>query len=461
MELMVLEFFAALFLLLSILRPFFKGLWNLAGIAVLPPLALAILVCIFPVYGFRPECVPLLVFAVIYNIVQFGGFAALFLSLKNDDYRDRGPVFTVCCLAVFGFAAWIAWHFAPPMDFDLLQSEESANAVALYDRGRGAELWARIYPPADNAAAGSEKSAPFIMMIPPAAASLPAIDAVCADLARRGFAVLAYSRPGFDSPAVASDGGLKRIFLHWGRINALLRGRTDAAANEAGRALEEGRLRDIEFILEEISSNAKLIEALGPADRKNAVLAGWGAGGAALALLAADEKFAARYGEGGPVQVRGIAAVESPILSCYEAEALPPLPDSGGNPVLGFLYGARQFAVGLLPRKVTGLGAIRRIRIPALFIASDRVKDEKNERYETLRRIASLSPSLAKIESLPGMGPLDYSDAPRLYPLWSFLFRGLPEGENAAARDKDDYPKITAELIADFSKSVNIGTLEE
>ena len=69
-EICVPEAVVVIFLALPILRPFFKALMPLDGLAWLPPIALIITVGIFPAYGFRPECLPMLAFALFVNIAN-------------------------------------------------------------------------------------------------------------------------------------------------------------------------------------------------------------------------------------------------------------------------------------------------------------------------------------------------------------------------------------------------------
>jgi hypothetical protein len=57
-----------LFLVLPLFRPYAKTLWSSDGLGWLPFLALAIALGIFPAYGFRPECIPILVICLFFCI---------------------------------------------------------------------------------------------------------------------------------------------------------------------------------------------------------------------------------------------------------------------------------------------------------------------------------------------------------------------------------------------------------
>jgi hypothetical protein len=423
MDLLILEACAALFLLLPMVRPVFKGLWNLNGIALLPLLALGLMIGLFPAYGFRPECLPLLFFAVYMSLLHSSAVGAIFSKLHNDDYRDQGPLAAMANFVLFGFAVWSALYFAPPLGDQFyyfgtvrLQNTENRNflppqTITLHDRSRNAELWLRIFAPdagdAGVAAANAEKPAlrPLLTLIPPVAGSVQVTDAVCAALRDKGFTVLSYSRPGFDSPAVGEHGEIKRLSPPglFRLASALLRGLDSAAASRNVVSLEDGRKRDIVFLLEELSQNQNLRDSLPGTDLDCVFFAGYGAGGAALTVLSAAPGFTEQYG-----RIKGIIAVESPIFS-----------DETSRPA-----------------------------IPLMFIVSGLVKEERGGRYGAILKTLKASRAPALVAALPGAGPFDYSDSPRWYPVYSFLFRGIKTEE---VPDAAGFPVLTASLMANFA----------
>jgi hypothetical protein len=440
MELLILEICAAVFLFLPIIRPVFKALWSLDGLVLLPVLSLGILIGIFPVYGFRPECVALLGFAFFTNIINFGSLVSLFSQLHNDDYRDRGLLYTAANLAVFGFVLWVALYYSPPLDMAVY---EKTRTMLLRDRSSNEELWLRIYAPDPGVV--SQDLRPLLLLVPPVAGSVTVTDAVCAFLMEKGFTVLSYSRPGFDSPALSESGVYRRLsFSGLFRLgNALGRGLTDMVANEAGRELETGRREDVEFLLVELVQNKTLQDMLPGIDKNCVFLAGYGAGGAALVGFTAAPDFSARFG-----QVKGIIALESPLYSSIEGDPPPPPPLPVENPVIAFFRGTGFFFQSLVPRKATGIGTVPRPEIPLMFVVSDRVIQERAGRYETILKTFYAARGPALVASLSGAGPFDYSDSPRLYPVYSFLFRG---GKTDRVRAAPEYPDITAALIANFA----------
>ena len=89
-ELIILELLAGLFLFLPAARMPSRSRYPLEGIVCLPPLALLIVTGIFPAYGFRPECLPLLVCCVMGNVAN----SALLTRVHAAPSRRRWPVWS-------------------------------------------------------------------------------------------------------------------------------------------------------------------------------------------------------------------------------------------------------------------------------------------------------------------------------------------------------------------------------
>jgi len=485
MELRILELFAAFCLFLSIIRPLVRGLWKLDGLVVCPLLAFAVVLGIFPAYGFRPECIPLLVFALFLTLANLSDLIALFSGLHSDIYRDKGLGFIVVAAVLFIGSLWITFYYAPTMDLELSVGE---GIETLSIRDRDGELYVRIYGAAGGAEAAAEAAAkaagevpagtvtgtitgaqeaamgevlvtenvaqirPLLIFLPPVAGSLTVTEGVCLALRDRGFTVLAYSRPGFDSPAFDRDGQPVRLYFSGlsRLIGALTRGLKDTDANAKGRELEEGRRRDTELLLREITQNRTLQDKLG-AGRSTVFLAGYGAGGAALTSLSGEDDFAGRY-----PQVKGIIAVEAPLLGSLEGDLpLPPapLPDDQADALFRQL---KDFFAQLLPKKITRIENIPRPVLPALFIVSDKVIQDRSSRYETVLRALAASRNTALLAAVPGAGPFDYSDSPRYFPILSVMFHGASPKNSQA-----EGPEITAALITNFAVLVLSGHPDE
>ena len=427
-------------MLLSITRPLLRVLWKLPGLTVCPLLALGIIIGIFPAYGFRPECIPLLLFAIFLVITNFSDFLALFSGLMSDSYRDRGLLLTLSSAGVFIFTLWIAFYFRPPMETDL--STEGVKTIFL----RGGELHVRIYGPAQQTEPARNplhQPRPLLILLPPVAGSFIVSDEVCISLRNKGFTVLSYNRLYFDSPSFDQNGvpvrlGIPGLFR---LLNAISQGLHNTTANAGGRELEESRKQDVVYILRELGENKTLLDQLDAFDKNMIFLVGYGAGGAALTSLTGEDYFITAY-----PQIRGIVSIEGPILSSLEGDPWPEPLLSPSEPIKNFIEQVKNNIGEKLPRKITHITEVPRPLVPVLFVVSDRVENEKNNRYETIRRTVSASRNAALVAAVPGAGPFDYSGSPKHYPIFSFLFRGTVHTDR-----NHNWPELTASLITNFA----------
>jgi hypothetical protein len=453
-ELQILELLIAFFLFLPLIRPFFKKLWTLDGLTILPLFALGTGIGIFPAYGIRPECLPLVLFAVFLNILNLPALGAVFRRLKNDDFRDRGFISTgFLGTLLIAFTA-LAICYAPR---DMGLADSGTSSITLRDEGRGVDLFLRAYAPEIPPGEGVAKRRPLILLAPPAMGSLLTVDRLCEELSRRGFATLVYSRKGVDAPAIRLDG--KKQLLSppdvLRLLRAMLQGTRWEGANAIGRGLEEERKQDLAFLLASLQSREGLRRILpeDSTDRNVIFIVGYGAGGAAAAALASEEDFARR----NPA-VWGIIGLECPILSALgQGPAQGPAAARGTLTGMGSFWAAFDAKItALTPRRIRGLDWIPKPEVPILFILSDRALSHswrREQRYLSIMETYRRSAVPAALVMVPGAGPLDYSGVPEKYPLLSKLFPGEAEPLWAA----EDYPGGTASLIANFFAALTEG----
>jgi hypothetical protein len=449
-ELRALELVIALFLALPLIRPFVRSLWPVAGLDLLPALAAGISIGLYPAYGIRPECFPLILYTLILNIMHFPALVSVLGRLQNDDFRNRGPVELGISLGLIFATVGIALWFAPVSGTDL--RSQGVNALTIRDEGRDRALYLRIYGPAEPETGGGETGRPLMVLIPPAVGSLLAVDRICGELADQGFTVLSYSRQGIDAPAIRETG--KGQWLPPSQTFRLLRvffrGTKSAAANVLGRSLEEERKRDILFLLSAVRGNVGIGNAL-PAgtDRGCIFIAGYGAGGAALISLSSAPGFTVRY-----PAVRGIIALESPLLSVLRQEPRKTLDITREEAgwLRFFLADVSTRLANMKPKKINGMDTLPQPEIPALYILCDRILYTRNRgnRYATILESFRTSRNVAVLAAVPGAGPLDYSGIPEKYPL---LKRFFP-GELPPVWSRKDYAPGTAALITNFSAAL-------
>ncbi|GHV91260.1 hypothetical protein AGMMS50268_17630 [Spirochaetia bacterium] len=439
-EIWIPELISAFFLLLFLFRPLVKGLWPLDGLHWFPLLALGITLGMFPAYGFRPECIPLLVYFAVLTMLNMPALIAGAGSHHNDDFRDQKSVLILPAALLLALACAVALFFAPA---EPTGPAQGLRIVNIQNERQNRSYTLHIFGPAEESA-GTPQAAgqgrPLLLVIPPEAGSVRAVDALCAALGDRGFTVICYSRRGFDSLTPLT------LYRMW---QSFRKGTVSKKANDFGRALETGRREDLDFLLPYIKRNSA--DLVPGADPETMILAGCGAGGAALVYLAASPAFIAQNR-----QIRGIVAVESSFWSSWLPEEQTPLP----VPVSATWFKKARIALqnwfaGLKPLKITGPGNIPQSGVPTLYLMSDRALDTKNrqKRYGAAFQILGESSGPAAFAALGGAGPLDYFDYPAEYPLYSALFPGLAKAPLNRGFPPEFVEK-TAGIITNFAASV-------
>jgi hypothetical protein len=399
------------------------------GLAWLPLVALGITAGIFPAYGFRPECILVLVFAF------FSGIAAI-RSLVLRIIHDERPVLSAFALILLTAATLPMFAFSPQ---EADEEAEPAQTLAIRDEILNRQYFLRIY--------GTVRTErPLIFIVPPEIGSSASIDLVCKNLEENGFTVVTYFRKDFDTPLIDENGkkhhaSVPKLLSYWRTFqNAACL----ASANEKGKKLEEERRSDITFLLPRIFSLIDEDELLPPV-----LLAGYGAGGSALAYMAGESGFALRYSS-----VLGVAAIESRLWSAYQNESpsFPVIPIRAGIITRSWAK-VINFFRGLRPRRVELSPSLPRAGLPAsglpvMYAVSGRALDsrQKQNPYRAVLELMQSGGGPAALAALEGAGPLDYQDFPLTHPVYSFLFPGL-EGAQKSKTPVND----TAGIIGNYA----------
>jgi hypothetical protein len=414
------EAFVIFFLALPLLRPFFKQLWPLEGLAWLPLIALGITIGIFPAYGFRPECLPMLVFAIIYNIANFSSIRS------RDTFRDRGALLTIVALILLNVVAIPMFAFSSRIE---PRPEElgPVKVLKLSDRAFNKEYSLRIYGEART-------DRPAIFLIPPELGSVASVELVCAELQKKGFTVITYSCRSHDP--------VTKKLAYW---NAFRRGTAFTSANRQGKALENERRTEVEFLLSRL---AGIVRQDGNVDLPPLLLAGYGAGGSALAYLAGESDFMSKYGT-----VKGVVAIESRLWSSYFPQPLNTLdiPSSAGI-VRRYATEMVNRLIDLLPRRVNFTGPLPGTGLPVLYLVSDKALDTSfkgQKPYQAVLTFFRTGSGPSAFAAVGGAGSLDYQDYPVTHPLYSFLLPGLK-----TAQKSENLVSDTASIISNFASFV-------
>ena len=426
-EIWAAEAIVVVFLVLPLFRPFFKALRPLDGLEWLPLIALCITAAIFPAYGFRPECLPMLFAALVVNVVRF-------IPRRDSSRHSRPPLLTALWLVLVTAAAIPMFAFSPRA---YAASEEPPPPRALSIASAEGEYVLRVY---GSVRPGSVS--PIIFLVPPELGSASA-DLVCRELWENGFTVVTYSRRDFDIPHIGEAGNRRTVspFALPGRWHIFRQAADRYSANERGKALEAQRRSDIEYLLPRLHV---MLGVTSHGDLPPLLLAGYGAGGSALAYLAGEPGFASRY-----VRVMGAAAIESRLWSAYQRKDpyVPDIPPSTGMiRRQALLIGGRLRNMG--PQRVIRTGPLPGTGLPVMYLVSGRALDASRGQkpyqavYEAMRS-GSGPAILAAIESA---GPLDYQDYPYTHPLYSLLMPGL-----RSAKKSDNPVSDTAVVIGNFT----------
>ena len=424
-EIWVPELMVVIFLALPLLRPFVKRLWPVEGLTWLPLVALGIIIGIFPAYGFRPECVPMLAFALIYNFIHFSPIVSGMFARSNDAFRDRGALFTVFAFIFLSAATVPMFAFSSQID---APAERDAVSVVRVNR----DYFLRIYGPV-------QASRPLIFLVPPEWGSTASVDLVCAELQKKRFTVVTYFSQDKDT--------WTKALAYW---HVFKNAAVFDSANARGKAIEAQRRKEIELLLPRLSALLNYEND----DLPPLLLAGYGAGGSALAYLAGESGFISAYGS-----VRGVVAIESRLWSSYlpEARESPAVPSARG---VGGMFARFKANIvnrfnDLKPRLVARKGPLpgaeltESAGLPVLYLVSGRALDfpEGQKPYQAVFDTLRSGSGPAAIAAIEGAGPLDYQDYPLTHPIYSYL---LPGQENARQMSEDPIGD-TASVISNFA----------
>jgi hypothetical protein len=421
------------FLVLPLFRPYFKTLWSSDGLGWLPLIALFITFLIFPAYGFRPECIPVLILCLSFSVASI-------VSQFNDTFLNRRPLLTFIEVVLLIAAAIPMFVFSPKVynepDAESVQMIK-INSAEVSAGVLGREYFIRVYGKV-------LPTRPLIFLIPPEIGSAASVNLVCTKLQEKGFTVVTYSRKGYD-PALIDEGGRKHPaspikLLEYLRIYN--KATINVSANEQGKTLEAERWADIEFLI------PRLPALLGSAENEllpPLMLVGYGAGGSALAR---GTGYAFRH-----FNVIGIVAIESQLWSSY-------LPEPRNTPENSLTEGFFQrfwSSINMQSRLVNRTGSLPDPGFPLLYLISGRALDsEKGQKmyqavFDCIRKgegnnSTRYNSSPVALAIVKGAGSLDYQDFPLTHPLYSYLFPGQKDAE------KNENPVgDTANIISNFA----------
>ena len=444
-ELQILEGLIFFLIVLPLLRPVFIKLERLDGLLFLPLLSFGITLAIFPAYGFRPECIPLLVYTFFLAVVHIPPVLALLRLFPPAVVSENRPFFDLIVIILLIPVTAIALSFAPSQDTGLVTDGVYTRKVQ--NSTEETEFILRIYGPGENSPPNNALR-PLMLIVPPITGSVAVTDQVCRELRDRGFMVISYSRLRFDTPQYGEDG--KRQGISLAAIYRLFRihtrGFKSLPVNTDGRALEAERIKDINFLLAYIQEGSRKDSAFSGIDTGHIFIAGYGIGGGALIQAAGSPGFIRTY-----PGLKAIISIEAPVFSAFMGE--PPRVSQAAEGSDSWFRaqwaGITRWFSRLRSQKITGVGEIPRPKIPVLYMVSDKalVPRHRDGRYAAVFRALEGSQEPAVLAAIPGAGPLDYSDIPEKFPFYRVLF----PGKKQRPWKTRNFTRETAGLMTNFA----------
>jgi len=425
-----------IFLIIPALRPLIKKLWPIDGLSWLPLLALGTMAGIFPAYGFRPECLPMLIFVILYNLININALVSSIKRRPGYYFNNRRFFRTVLLIVILGAAALPMFVFLP-INYDGPNIETVfVKTTKITDAESKNEYFLQIF-------GNIQENKPAIFIVPPDFGSSKSIEFICSGLCEKGFIVITYSRKGYDNPLTTENSvrylsSFGKLFSHW-NVNRNVNDNTEMNEERAG--MEKERKYDVEFLLPRLVSlinNSK--------NNKNPPLLfiGYGAGGSAIFFLAQEKKIFSNY-----QNIIGIIAVESRLWSASiqrkNTEIFKPTGSIDEYRLQHYNEIFKGESQTWLERQTeTQLSA----KVPVLFIVSGRMLDYQEEEnpYKNVLEEFHFTSGPVALAAIENAGPFDYQDFPFTHPIYSFFFSG-----KQSVKKEENSVKDTINLFSNFA----------
>jgi hypothetical protein len=280
---------------------------------------------------------------------------------------------------------------------------------------------------------------PVIFIVPPEIGSAVSVDIVCRALQKKGFTAITYFCDAIDTRLIGKNrktGPVSTTKLFSYLYTNKMAGKF-AAVNERGKALEAGRRTDIQFLLP-----GAFTQLFSANDLPPVLLAGYGAGGSALAYLAGELESV--YGN-----VLGAVSIEGYFWSSYQTQPRDDEAETEEKFPWRQWVSLKNYAARLVkPLRVELSGPLPDSNIPLMYLVSGRAleNEKKRENYQAVFSAMRSGTGPAALAVIEGAGPLDYQDFPLTHPVYSFLLPGKKGGK----KSKNPVSE-TADIIGGFA----------
>lgn len=439
-DLFIIECLITLFTALAIIQPFIQPFRKIAGLAVLPIIAFLLSVLSLPAFGFRPELLPLSFLTFTFSVGSIPHLSDMAQKLRTDDYDGRKLVSAIIklvlllCVAMFAFIFLpkvepVGWIAGPAVLDD--KQDIVMEASELTDESRHVNLNVRFYyqkgkAPESSISIPANPQLPIIVVACPILGGLPFYEEYCTALASRGFLVAAFTR--------RIDWNFGTVFgLYWDLISSSwFSGRT-TKADTISRESETNLLYDFGIFIRFLKNRTM--------DSSRIVVAGFGSGGASALMYGAqsfdtEKMIPDQFSTPGEhSELIASISLEGPPASFRESVIRKDVSESlhGKNASVSqrVFSAIKLFSQGMIGKigfeGYRLVGKVPEARIPSLMIVSDKIRDTdiRDGRYAVLLRFLLGAKAMSAIVSFDGAGILDFTNAPRKYPLLSAFTPGL------------------------------------
>jgi hypothetical protein len=167
-ELIIVESTIGMFLLLHIVRPYMSAFREADGFVFFPGLALFCSVAMIPAYGIRPECFPLFLFTLVYNILTFPSVAVIFSRLKNYSIHDDRFSLSFLSMVLLVFSMITAFWFSPRDEQEHTAAQKTQ--FTMNDPARNVDLFVSYYQGDGN---------DLVLITPPVTMPLSTVENIC------------------------------------------------------------------------------------------------------------------------------------------------------------------------------------------------------------------------------------------------------------------------------------------
>lgn len=155
-DLFISEILILLLLLPVLLRPFFRRLQRIEGIALLPLLAILSCLAVIAGLGLRVSFLPVLLFTSLVFISSLPRLFKLFFHLPTDWYSPLSVLYTVILVVLFIVVVCVSWIFAPEPSYTgkaLVQRKVFMQSVS-----RGVQAKFVVLTPVNSSSSGTNRS---------------------------------------------------------------------------------------------------------------------------------------------------------------------------------------------------------------------------------------------------------------------------------------------------------------